>query len=322
MKIKKKFKLNEKITNNKEKKKIIDKIINSILPKKKIEILTENQKEKLLSAISCNFKTEEESELDDDYKLGFDDMETFRYKSDISENNVINKTHKISFDFDNLFGNDEINRPIKCSLGKKRKLSKTFDFKEYKKEESHKPSFDLTFNKNNEKDNNNLDDMSEINNLRIYDNYNNNKNGYNNEHLIKCFMNKNSANNNNQNINDNKNNLIINNVINVTNNIINNQFVYNIYNSETNNNNNLNQDLNLYEKNYFIDNEKNQMFFEKHFFNENQYNKCSNCLNNYKINYNESNEVDPFQLNFNNISSINDFENERKITVLGDDLFS
>ena len=50
-------------------------------------------------------------------------MDTFRYKSDISENNVIIKNHKISFDLGNLFPNDEINRSNKCSLGKKRKLS-------------------------------------------------------------------------------------------------------------------------------------------------------------------------------------------------------
>ena len=32
-----------------------------------------------------------------------------------------------------------------------------------------------------------IDDMSEINNLGMYDNYNNHKNKYNNGHLIKFF---------------------------------------------------------------------------------------------------------------------------------------
>ena len=322
MKIKKNFKLDENNTNIKEKNKIIDKIINSILPKKKVESLTKNQKERLLSAISCNIKLEEESDNEGELPLGFDDIDSFRYKSDISENNSTIKNHLINFDFNNFFPIDEINRPCKFSLGKKRKLTKTFDNNEHKKERSHKPSLDLTFNKVNEKDNN-IDDMSEINNLGIYDNYNNLKNGYNNENLLKRFMNNNCS-NNNQNMNDNKNNYIINNVINVTNNIINNKFVYNFYNNENINNNNFYQEPNLNEKNDCINNDNNQIIFDKSFLNENHCNNYlnSNCLNNYKVNYNDNIEVNPFQLNFNNITSINDLENERQLEVLGDDLFS
>ena len=322
MKIKKKFKLDENITNIKEKNKIIDKIINSILPKKRVETLTKNQKEKLLSAISCNIKLEEESDNEDELHLGFDDIDSFRYKSDISENNATIKNNIINFDFNNYFPIDEINRPCKFSLGKKRKLTKTFDNKEYKKERSQKHSIDLTFNKINEKDNN-IDDMSEINNLGFIDNYNNIKNGYNNENLIKRFMNYNCS-NNNQNINDDKSNYIINNVINVTNNIISNKFVYNFYNNENINNNNFCQEPNLYEKNDCINNDNNQIIFDKSFLNEFQCKNYlnENCLNNYKINYNDNNEVNPFQLNFNNITSINDLDNERQLEILGDDLFS
>ena len=335
LKIKKKFKLNENMSNNKEKKKVIDKIIKSILPKKKIDSLTQNQKERLLSAISCNIKTEENSDYEDDIHLGLEEMDNLQFKSDISDNNVIINNRKISLDLSNIFLNEEINRPNKFSLGRKRKFSKTIDSKDRllynKKGESHRPSFDLSFNKMNEKENN--DDMSEINNYVMCENNNCHKNGSNNEYMSKYLMNNINL-SNNQNVNlDNKNNFIINNFINVTNNIINNNFVYNIFNSETINNNNCNQDFNFYEKNDSINNEKNQIFFgnsknqyifnDKTFLNENQYNKYINAnnLNNCKVNNN--NQVDPFQLNFNNISSENfsDLENERQMAVFENDLY-
>ena len=82
------------------------------------------------------------------------------------------------------------------------------------------------------------------------------------------------------------------------------------------------------EKNKFLfGSRKNQFTNDKTFLNEIQFNKYINDTNpnNSKINYNESNNnEDPFQLNFNNISTLNfsDFEKERQMTILENDLFS
>ena len=305
-------------------------IIYDILPGKNGIKLTKNQKENLLCAISCNIKLEDESEDNDDLHLSYEEDDNLRIKSDINESSIIIKNNKISFDLGNLFVNDDFYRTGKCSLGKKRKPSKSIESKDKtldnKKEEYDKPSFDSTFMKMNEKENN---DLNEINNLHTLENYYNHKTSCNNEYINKFLMNNSCQNNNND-----KNNLIINNVINVTNNIINNNFIYNIFNSE-NINNNCNPDLNFSEKYDSINNEKNQYFFgncknqftnDKTYLNENQLNKYinDNNPNNSKINYNESsNNEDPFQLNFNNISTLNfsDFEKERQMNFLENDLF-
>ncbi len=329
LKIKKQYNLDEKNSND-ENNKILDKIIYDILPGKNGIKLTKNQKENLLCAISCNIKLEEESEDNDDLHLSYEEYDNLRIKSDINESSIIIKNNKISFDLGNLFVNDDFYRTGKCSLGKKRKPSKSIESKDKtldnKKEEYDKPSFDSTFMKMNEKENN---DLNEINNLHTLENYYNHKTSCNNEYINKFLMNNSCQNNNND-----KNNLIINNVINVTNNIINNNFIYNIFNSE-NINNNCNPDLNFSEKYDPINNEKNQYFFgncknqftnDKTYLNENQLNKYinDNNPNNSKINYNESsNNEDPFQLNFNNISTLNfsDFEKERQMNFLENDLF-
>ena len=220
----------------------------------------------------------------------------------------------------------------KISIGKKRKKSKNKSNKDkidkllnIKKEESRRPSFDLTFCKLNEKEN--FDDMNYLNNFGVGENdfiYKNNDN------IIKNSLSSNRP----SGINENKKKNIINNVINLTNNIINNKFVYNLFNQDINNNCLL--DFYNMDKNDSINNEKNQGFFgnfqnqekysfnDKPLFNGNQFNKMFNSNfnmnkdNEFNENENINNEVDPFQLNFSNFSNenfINNNENERQMSI-------
>jgi hypothetical protein len=303
-----------------------------VLPKKYAKNLTENQKEKLLSAISSNIKPEENFDFNNDLDSELDEIDNFNYKSNFNDNSVIIKNNKISLDLSILNANDNIFiQSNKISIGKKRRKSKNKSNKDeiekllnIKKEESRRPSFDLTFCKLNEKEN--IDDMNYLNNFGPLENdfiYKNNDN------IIKNSLSSNRP----SGINENKNNYIINNVINVTNNIISNKFVYNFFNQDINNN--CFHDFYNMDKNDSINNEKNQGFFgnfqtqekysfnDKTMFNGNQFNKMfdsnfnMNKDNEFNENENINNDADPFQLNFNNFSNeslINNNENERQMS--------
>ena len=314
----------EKGNNKKSKEKNFDKILSQVLPKKYAKNLTENQKEKLLSAISSNIKPEENFDFNNDLDSELDEIDNFNYKSNFNDNSVIIKNNKISLDLSILNANDNIFiQSNKISIGKKRRKSKNKSNKDeiekllnIKKEESRRPSFDLTFCKLNEKEN--IDDMNYLNNFGPIEN-----------DIIKNSLSSNRP----SGINENKNNYIINNVINVTNNIISNKFVYNFFDQDINNN--CFHDFYNMDKNDSINNEKNQGFFgnfqtqekysfnDKTMFNGNQFNKMldsnfnMNKDNEFNENENINNDADPFQLNFNNFSNeslINNNENERQMS--------
>ena len=333
LRIKKLMKNSEDSNNIYSNDKGLEKIISQVLPKKYAKNLTENQREKLLSAISNNIKLEENFDLGYDPDSEPDESDCLDYTNNFNDNSVIIKNNKISFDLSILNANEDIfMQSNKISIGKKRKKSKNKSNKEkidkllnIKKEESRRPSFDLTFCKLNEKEN--IDDMNYLNNFGVGENdfiYKNNDN-----------IRKNSLSSNRPSgINENKKKNIINNVINLTNNIINNKFVYNLFNQDINNNCLL--DFYNMDKNDSINNEKNQGFFgnfqnqekysfnDKPLFNGNQFNKMFNSNfnmnkdNEFNENENINNEVDPFQLNFSNFSNenfINNNENERQMSI-------
>ena len=333
LRIKKLMKNSEDRNNIYSNDKGLEKIISQVLPKKYAKNLTENQREKLLSAISNNIKLEENFDPGYDPDSEPDESDCLDYTNNFNDNSVIIKNNKISFDLSFLNANEDIfMQSNKISIGKKRKKSKNKSNKDkidkllnIKKEESRRPSFDLTFCKLNEKEN--FDDMNYLNNFGVGENdfiYKNNDN-----------IRKNSLSSNRPSgINENKKKNIINNVINLTNNIINNKFVYNLFNQDINNNCLL--DFYNMDKNDSINNEKNQGFFgnfqnqekysfnDKSLFNGNQFNKMFNSNfnmnkdNEFNENENINNEVDPFQLNFSNFSNenfINNNENERQMSI-------
>ena len=333
LRIKKLMKNSEDRNNIYSNDKGLEKIISQVLPKKYAKNLTENQREKLLSAISNNIKLEENFDPGYDPDSEPDESDCLDYANNFNDNSVIIKNNKISFDLSFLNANEDIfMQSNKISIGKKRKKSKNKSNKDkidkllnIKKEESRRPSFDLTFCKLNEKEN--FDDMNYLNNFGVGENdfiYKNNDN-----------IRKNSLSSNRPSgINENKKKNIINNVINLTNNIINNKFVYNLFNQDINNNCLL--DFYNMDKNDSINNEKNQGFFgnfqnqekysfnDKPLFNGNQFNKMFNSNfnmnkdNEFNENENINNEVDPFQLNFSNFSNenfINNNENERQMSI-------
>ena len=333
LRIKKLMKNSEDRNNIYSNDKGLEKIISQVLPKKYAKNLTENQREKLLSAISNNIKLEENFDPGYDPDSEPDESDCLDYTNNFNDNSVIIKNNKISFDLSFLNANEDIfMQSNKISIGKKRKKSKNKSNKDkidkllnIKKEESRRPSFDLTFCKLNEKEN--FDDMNYLNNFGVGENdfiYKNNDN-----------IRKNSLSSNRPSgINENKKKNIINNVINLTNNIINNKFVYNLFNQDINNNCLL--DFYNMDKNDSINNEKNQGFFsnfqnqekysfnDKPLFNGNQFNKMFNSNfnmnkdNEFNENENINNEVDPFQLNFSNFSNenfINNNENERQMSI-------
>jgi SHAQKYF class myb-like DNA-binding protein len=333
LRIKKLMKNSEDRNNIYSNDKGLEKIISQVLPKKYAKNLTENQREKLLSAISNNIKLEENFDPGYDPDSEPDESDCLDYTSNFNDNSVIIKNNKISFDLSFLNANEDIfMQSNKISIGKKRKKSKNKSNKDkidkllnIKKEESRRPSFDLTFCKLNEKEN--FDDMNYLNNFGVGENdfiYKNNDN------IIKNSLSSNRP----SGINENKKKNIINNVINLTNNIINNKFVYNLFNQDINNNCLL--DFYNMAKNDSINNEKNQGFFgnfqnqekysfnDKPLFNGNQFNKMFNSNfnmnkdNEFNENENINNEVDPFQLNFSNFSNenfINNNENERQMSI-------
>ena len=187
-----------------------------------------------------------------------------------------------------------------------------------KKIESHRPSIDFTFNKN-DKDN---DDFAFEN---IYDQENK-------ENIFKNSSISSSTNEASSNIKEEKgkSQYIINNVINVTNNYINQKVVYNLFNKDIFNNNISSQDLFYNDKDDINNNEKYYNLFKNYqsndnYIKENQFNTIFNDFtkNNYKDNDfnsyenkienendNINNNSDPFQLNFSSFSNDNSLNND------------
>ncbi len=329
-----------------EKDKILNNIINSILPNQKGETLTKNQKEKLLSAISSNIKYEGEinEHSEDDQQNGLEE-ENLIFKKENIENYLKLKYHKNSADIGNLFSNNNTFNQRKNTIGQKRKLSRV-DSRDkifiIQKDISHKPSLDISSQKNNKLENN--ENIVQNNNSFFNENEQSNKsfelNKKNNFPNINNNYSNLSHNINNNNDNyDNKNNMngcIINNIINVTNNYTNNKYICNFYNNDIINNSynyNYFPDSNIYEKNDSINYDRNYNSYgflqspekgiynpEKPFFisnpfnkvinNNNNYNYCSNKINSYKENENCNNESNPFELNFNNFNNENYNNNE------------
>ena len=153
LRIKKLMKNSEDRNNIYSNDKGLEKIISQVLPKKYAKNLTENQREKLLSAISNNIKLEENFDPGYDPDSEPDESDCLDYTSNFNDNSVIIKNNKISFDLSILNANEDIfMQSNKISIGKKRKKSKNKSNKDkidkllnIKKEESRRPSFDLTF---------------------------------------------------------------------------------------------------------------------------------------------------------------------------------
>ena len=322
MKIKKSLENVDENLNLNEKNQKIDDIIAEIIPKKFDTNLNKNQKDKLLSAISCNIKYEDNLNFCPDFGLDLEEFEKLSNKC-FCNDNIQNKYNIISLDLCLINEQDELCKS-KNILSKKRKLSNTLENKNMmnnnKKIESHRPSIDFTFNKLNEKDN---DDF-------VFENV------YNQENKENIFKNSSiSSSTNEASLNSKeekgKDQYIINNVINVTNNYINQKVVYNICNKDIFNNN-LSLDLFYNDKDYINNNERyqNQNYFKiyqshDNYINENQFNKIFNDFNknNYKDNdFNEyekkfeneidniNNNSDPFQLNFTSFSNENSQNND------------
>ena len=228
MKIKKSLENVDENLNLNEKNQKIDDIIAEIIPKKFDKNLNKNQKDKLLSAISCNIKYEDNLNFCPDFGLDLEEFEKLSNKC-FCNDNIQNKYNIISLDLCLINEQDELCKS-KNILSKKRKLSNTLENKNMmnnnKKIESHRPSIDFTFNKLNEKDN---DDF-------VFENV------YNQENKENIFKNSsiNSSTNeasSNSKEEKGKDQYTINNVINVTNNYINQKVVYNICNKDIFNNN-------------------------------------------------------------------------------------
>ena len=359
LRVKKIIKNNGGNFNINEKDKILENIINTILPNKKGESLTKSQKEKLLSAISSNIKYEGESleRSEEELQLGLEE-DNLKYK-DNNENDTIFKYHKYSNDLRNSNKNNNIFSQRKISMGQKRKLSK-IDSRDkiflIQKDISHKPSLDLSIQNNNKSENNENIFQANINENEINPEnkgFECNRKNINLNANNAGFINNNTFINNEN--NENKNNLnacIINNYINVTNNYMNNKYICNFCNNDINNNNNYNynncQDSYNYnyDKNDSINNDRNCNYFgfsqypDKNIYNYpekpvllgnnqfkqtfyNIFNFNNNKINNYNENENLNNGANPFDINFNNFNNdnynYNNGENERQISMHEDE---
>jgi hypothetical protein len=292
---------------------MIDDIITEIIPKKYSKNLTKNQKDKLLSAISCNIKCEDNYTFCPDLELDLEEFENLNNKCFNNDNNIVIKNNIISLDLNDINEQDDLCKQKNVYINKKRNLSKTM-----KKTDSHRPSIDFTLNKLNEKDNTDIF-------------FENDSNQENKENIFKNSSFSSSTNDASSNSKEEKgkSQYIINKVINVTNNYINQKVVYNIFNKEIFNNNNNSQELFFNDKEDITNNEKynylkNYQTHEK-YLNENQFNKIFNDLNkvNYKDNdfneYENKNEIenennnnnsDPFHLNFSSFSNDNSLNND------------
>ena len=284
-----------------DKEKIIEIIINNILPNKKGNTLTKTQKEKLLNAIFSNIRYEgENNEQIYDYKEnGLEEKNILKYEKET--NNYINKEN-LNLEYIKDMNTLKQNKKI---IGRKRKETKSCDTRDSKifniqKDLSHRASMDNTFQK--------ISDIQENKDNKI-----------------------NESNNQSNNL-ENKNNIngyIINNYINVTNNYMNNNYIHNVPNSDipyynfsnmtNNSNSNHTQDFyNLnYDKNDLYNNDKFQNLNPNyHFYNRSNFNSCNRINNFNDYDNNNNNQNDPFELEFGYYDkNINNNENEQQITI-------
>ena len=287
-----------------EKIKLVNTIFNIILPNKANKF-NKIKKKKLLNTIYSNINSDKNLDLKFISEVDLDELEKFN-----NENNDIKKNNNISLNLFNSNSKKKLNKK-NVLIGEKRNFDEAIESKDkilsFKKEENARSSFDLYFYKFNDIDNN--DYLNKF--FGIYEN--------------DITIQRNDNNNNINNIYEK--NYITNNFINITNNIINNKIVYNFFNQEIFNNNS-NQDFFNNDKNDSIYNENMQYLFgnsqiqEKFNFNDKSY---SNGIQfnqiNWKINSeneNENNnEIDPFQLNFKDLSNEKIFnnENERQMSI-------
>ena len=339
LRVKKIIKLNGGSFNINEKEKILENIINNILPNKRAESLTKNQKEKLLSAISSNIKYEGEinEQSEDEHQLVLDE-DNLNYKKEYkeAEDDIIVKNPKNSINLGNSHKNSNIFSQRKISIGQKRKKSDSKIFF-IKKDISHRPSMDF-LQQSSDNEDSNLNFLNIIN--KEYE-------------LIQgknCELNNKKINLGNHNNNDsfeNKNIMngyVINNYINVTNTFLNNKYICNYFNNDIINNSfsynyNFSSDYNSYniDKNDSINNERNYSYgffqgqdksifspVDKPFLNG-QFNKTFNNSINYMNRINNENEnninSNPFELNFTNFSceNCNYNENEQQISIHEDE---
>ena len=342
LRVKKIIKINGGSFNINEKDKILENIINSILPNKRGESLNKTQKEKLLSAISSNIKYEGEIKepSEDDQQLGLDE-DNLKYKKDYTETDIIFKSHKNSIESANSYQNNSIFIQRNTSIGQKRKASK-IDSKIFsiKKDISHRPSLDIPSLSNGQECNENV--PNEINNENEL--FPNKNSEYNNKII-------NIGNHNNNEFAENKNIIngyVINNYINVTNNFMNNKYICNYHNNDIINNNlnynyNFGTDFNYnynFDKNDSINNDRNYSYgflqcpeknifntFDKPFlngqFNKTAYNNLNYCNRINNENDNNVNSSNPFELNFMNFSNdnYNNNENEQQISIPDEEFF-
>ena len=347
LRVKKVIKNNGGSFNINEKDKIIECIVVNFLPDRKEQPLTKSQKEKLLSAVSSNIKYEGElnERSDEDFQKVIEE-DNLKYRK-TSNNDLVNKSHKINIDQNNVDVNYDIFNQRKISIGQKRKISRNIEPKDkifyIKKDISHKASLDLpvqtiTNQENNlNEENENVNQNNNSINLNEYDlNLNSKYNEYNKKNINSTNSNNYPNNNHNDNF-ENKNIMngcIINNYINVTNNYMNNKFICNLCSNDIINNNifepyNNDKNDSINDKNYpfFSQNNDKYNIIDKQFFFGNQFNKdlynnfnYSNKINNYNENEN-GNNGNPFELNFNNIpgENYNNNENEHQITVQEDE---
>lgn len=343
------IKKNEEKHKRKKKEKIFENVFKEMIPTKNFKNLTQNQKEKLLSAINCGIKVEKNNNQFFNLSLGLeenDNTKNVKTKNNNNKNNksakikkgddedgVYVKKNKICFDLNIL--NKEGNLISPNNIGKKRKKGKKgknndifndIIFSGFK-DKSHRSSFDFNFSRINEKEN---EDINYSFNFGLGDNDLIFKNGNNQESMNKSYLSsKNTSSFPNSNVENLKGKYIINNVINVTNNYINKQLVYNFVNNEIFNNNS-NKDFDYNDNNDSFNNEKNQCNFgnfqsqEKYCFNdkpiinENQFNKIFNDVNDKYNNFNE-NEYENKNENINNESdpfqlNFNSFSNDNIIS--------
>ena len=290
-----------------EKIKLINDIFNTILPNK-VNKYNKNEKKKLLNIIFSNINSDAKLDLKCISDVDLDELDNLK-----NENNETKQNNNINLNLFTSNAKKKLNKK-NALIGEKRKLDEDVESKDkissFKREEtarSSRSSFDLYYYKFNELDNNYLYDFLDENDITIQ------KNDYNSN--IK----KNYENNN-----------ITNNFITITNNIINNKIVNNNFGQDIFNDNS-NHDLYNNDKNDSIYNENNenmQYLFgnsqnqekcnsnEKSFLNGIQFSQINLKVNNENENEN-NNEIDPFQLNFKDLSNEKLFnnENERQMSI-------
>ena len=102
-----------------EKNKMLDDIFTENIPKKYVKNLTKEQKDKLLSAISCNIKYEENFSFCPDLGFDLDEFENLSNKSFKNENNTTIKKSIISLDLKGISERDDSCKQKNIYMNKK-----------------------------------------------------------------------------------------------------------------------------------------------------------------------------------------------------------